>query len=382
MPKVKADYSNTIIYKLCCNDPSITEIYIGHTTNFTQRKHNHHSSCYNSNLKYYNILVYKFIRNNGGWNNWSMLKIEDYNCNDKYEAINRERYWIETLKSKLNVNNPIATDEEKIQQKKDWYEENKDKILEKGKINYGENKEQKLEYQKQYTEDNKDKIKEQQNNYRDKNKDKLAAQKKIYREQHKAQSAQANKEWKKANKEKLKELRAEVINCECGNQYTFGNKIRHLQSKIHTEYTDKLCGIVNPVISEEEEKVIEETKKKKISEQQKEYRKKNADYIKEWKKQHYGKNKQQITTQNMKYYHDHQDEIKEQSKIYQENNKEKIQLARKKRYQENKEKILESQKEMITCECGAHIRKTGKNEHCKSTKHQDYILSKNTIQIL
>ena len=37
---------------------------------------------------------------------------------------------------------------------------------------------------------------------------------------------------------------------------------------------------------------------------------------------------------------------------------------------------------MITCECGAHIRKTGKNEHCKSTKHQDYILSKNTIQIL
>ena len=57
-------------------------------------------------------------------------------------------------------------------------------------------------------------------------------------------------------------------------------------------------------------------------------------------------------------------------------------FQRKKRYQENKEKILESQKEMITCECGAHIRKTGKNEHCKSTKHQDYILSKNTIQIL
>ena len=43
MPKVKADYSNTIIYKLCCNDPSITEIYIGHTTNFTQRKNRHKS---------------------------------------------------------------------------------------------------------------------------------------------------------------------------------------------------------------------------------------------------------------------------------------------------------------------------------------------------
>ena len=142
MPKVKADYSNTVIYKLCCNDPSITEIYIGHTTNFTQRKHNHHSSCYNSNLKYYNLLVYKFIRNNGGWDNWTMLKIEDCNCNDKYEAMNRERYWIETLQSKLNVNNPISTKEEKEKQKKDWYEENKEEILEKGKIHYEENKEE------------------------------------------------------------------------------------------------------------------------------------------------------------------------------------------------------------------------------------------------
>ena len=82
MPKVKADYSNTIIYKLCCNDPSITEIYIGHTTNFIQRKHNHHSSCCNKNLKNYNIYVYQIIRNNGGWDNWSMLKIEHYNCNN------------------------------------------------------------------------------------------------------------------------------------------------------------------------------------------------------------------------------------------------------------------------------------------------------------
>ena len=381
MPKVKADYSNTIIYKLCCNDPSITEIYIGHTTNFTQRKNKHKSSCNNNNN--FDTRVYNFIRNNGGWDNWSMVQLEQHNCKNKREAEAIEHNCIKQFNALLNFNKPYAMcKEEPEKYKQNWYEENKDKILEKGKINYEENKEQKLEYQKQYAEDNKDKIKEQQNNYRDKNKDKLAAQKKIYREQHKAQAAQANKEWKKANKEKLKAQRAEVINCECGNQYTFGNKIRHLQSKIHTEYTDKLCGIVKPVISEEEEKVIEETKKKKISEQQKEYRKKNADYIKEWKKQHYAKNKQQITTQNMKYYHDHQDEIKEQSKIYQENNKEKIQLARKKRYQENKEKILESQKEMITCECGAHIRKTGNNKHCKSTKHQDYILSKNNIQIL
>jgi glucosamine 6-phosphate synthetase-like amidotransferase/phosphosugar isomerase protein len=75
----------------------------------------------------------------------------------------------------------------------------------------------------------------------------------------------------------------------------------------------------------------------------------------------------------MNYYYEHQDKIKEQNKKYQENNKEKIQLANKEKYQKNKEKILENQKEIIMCECGAHIRKAGMAEHCKSKKHQDYI---------
>ena len=61
MPKVKVDYTNTIIYKLCCNDPSISEIYIGHTTNFTQRKNSHKSCCTNN----FDTKVYNFIKNNG-----------------------------------------------------------------------------------------------------------------------------------------------------------------------------------------------------------------------------------------------------------------------------------------------------------------------------
>ena len=41
MPRVEIDYSNTIIYKISCKDTSITDIYVGHTTNFIQRKHTH-----------------------------------------------------------------------------------------------------------------------------------------------------------------------------------------------------------------------------------------------------------------------------------------------------------------------------------------------------
>ena len=34
MPKDIIDYSNTIIYKIYCKNETITDIYVGHTTNF------------------------------------------------------------------------------------------------------------------------------------------------------------------------------------------------------------------------------------------------------------------------------------------------------------------------------------------------------------
>ena len=34
---MKVDYQKTFIYKLCCRDPTITDIYVGHSTNFKQR---------------------------------------------------------------------------------------------------------------------------------------------------------------------------------------------------------------------------------------------------------------------------------------------------------------------------------------------------------
>ena len=48
MPKVEIDYSNTIIYKITCNDSNVTDKYVGHTTNFVQRKHAHKHNCSDS----------------------------------------------------------------------------------------------------------------------------------------------------------------------------------------------------------------------------------------------------------------------------------------------------------------------------------------------
>jgi hypothetical protein len=133
MPKISMDYQKTIIYKICCNDLSITDLYVGSTTNFIQRKYGHKSKCNNEKDKKYNIKVYQNIRENGGWNNWTMIEIEKYPCLDVNEATARERYWYEELQAKLNSIFPNRP-------KKEYYEANKDKIKETKKKYYEANK--------------------------------------------------------------------------------------------------------------------------------------------------------------------------------------------------------------------------------------------------
>jgi hypothetical protein len=98
MPVV--DYSKVIIYKIVCKDLNVTECYVGHTTNFRVRKTLHKYNCNNS-TKTSHFKVYEMIRANCGWNNWEMIEIEKYPCNDFNEARARERYWYEILNSKL-----------------------------------------------------------------------------------------------------------------------------------------------------------------------------------------------------------------------------------------------------------------------------------------
>jgi hypothetical protein len=77
MPRLPKNYSKNIIYKLVCNDLTIKECYVGHTTDFTRRKSEHKRTCNNENGEYYNTKVYKTIRENGGWICWTMIEIEN-----------------------------------------------------------------------------------------------------------------------------------------------------------------------------------------------------------------------------------------------------------------------------------------------------------------
>jgi len=141
MTRTPADYSKSVIYKICCKDPTIEDIYVGSTTNFTKRKAQHKKNCNNANHKGYNNYKYQFIRDNGGFDNWDMVLIKDYSTDTKRKLEMEERRVIEELKPTLNKQIPTRTykeyredNKEYIQDiNKEWYEKNKERILKKQK---------------------------------------------------------------------------------------------------------------------------------------------------------------------------------------------------------------------------------------------------------
>jgi predicted GIY-YIG superfamily endonuclease len=160
MPKLPIDYSNTIIYKLVHKeDYDNANIYIGSTTDYIRRKNNHKNSCNSEKTIGYNDKKYQYIRNNGGWDCFNMIEVEKYNCNDGNEARAREEYWRSHFNSQLNTKRAYRTDEERVENMKQYKQNNKEKIIEQMKKLYEANKENRLEYQKQYYYNKKNKNK-------------------------------------------------------------------------------------------------------------------------------------------------------------------------------------------------------------------------------
>ena len=175
------NYSNGIIYKICCRDTDIKEIYIGSTTNYRRRKHQHKRTCNNPNVKNYNLYVYQFIRNNGGFENWDMVEVEKYEAKDRRVLHKRERYWIEELKASLNKIIPTRT-------KKEYYNDNKEKLN---------------EYYKEYREQNKDKIKIRDKKYQMENKQKIKIKDKEKYQRNKEAILLRAKKYREQNRDKI-----------------------------------------------------------------------------------------------------------------------------------------------------------------------------------
>jgi len=204
-----------VIYKIVCDDVP-DYVYVGSTKAFRQRKAQHKSDCININKRTYNMKVYSTIRENGGWDNWRMVII-----NECEEGITKTQAHIieEEFRVKLNGNlnsHKCYITEEKIKEEKKKYDK---KYHENNKEYYEENKEKR----KKYYEENKQKLKEYKKEYYEENKEKI-------------------KEYREQNKEKIKEYyenNKEKITCECGCKICKLNLTKHQKTKKHIKLMEK-----------------------------------------------------------------------------------------------------------------------------------------------
>lgn len=194
-------YSNAKIYRLVNNVDG--EVYVGSTCDAL------HKRLYQHKLKAKadpHRNVYKHL-NQIGWENVSIVLVEQFPCSSKMELLKRERYFIEELKASLNKVIPTRTKQEYNEHRKDffaeymkeyqeknkelmvvkrkeWYEKNKQVILEKNKKRYEQNKEVLAKKQREYIEKNKEVIAEKKKQYQEKNKEAIKLYKKQYREKN------------------------------------------------------------------------------------------------------------------------------------------------------------------------------------------------------
>lgn len=203
MPRKPIDYSKTHFYKIVCKDTSITDCYVGHTTDFTKRKCQHKSCCLNENDSHYSVFLYDFIRKNGNWNNWDMVLIKTIKCENGLEARSIERKYYEELKASLNIDTPNQT-------KKEWEDKQSDEWKEKRKAYCRNHYHQNKEKYKQMREENKEHIKEQKKqNYLKK-------------------------------RDEIRKKLDEHFDCPCGGRYTLTHKALHCRTNRHQAYLQTL----------------------------------------------------------------------------------------------------------------------------------------------
>jgi hypothetical protein len=165
-----------VFYRLVCRDITVTECYVGHTTNEVDRRYNHKSDCTNEKGERYNRHVYRFIRDHGGFENWQLLVIEQLAVKDKVAAVLRERHWCELYNATLNSNVPGRT---------------------RAEYNLAHREEAAAHYV-----------------------------------EHRAEVLKRQAAHYAANKDRIKEKH----DCPCGGKHTTGDKLKHFRTVLHCAY--------------------------------------------------------------------------------------------------------------------------------------------------
>jgi len=158
------DFTNCYIYHIKSKDGIVH--YVGSTSNMNSRKSCHRFRCNNEHDKNHNLDIYRYIRNNGGFDAFSIVPISKIeNISNKTELRIAEQAEIKKYSNLKNMVGSYLSEEESvirnIEKCKKWrennpeycrqyYRENSEKISEHNRKYYRENPEKFSEYQRQY----------------------------------------------------------------------------------------------------------------------------------------------------------------------------------------------------------------------------------------
>lgn len=121
------------IYKIFCKSNLCKSVYIGSSKNFITRIDRHRTNTHNQNSRKYNYKLYKTIRDNGDWDNWSIEPLETFEMIDDIELLKKENDYIDFYKDNLNCKRAYLSPEDKKKYKhiynKQYYLKNKPKKI-------------------------------------------------------------------------------------------------------------------------------------------------------------------------------------------------------------------------------------------------------------
>ena len=213
------DYAECKIYKLVSSQTD--KIYIGSSCQKQLSKRlGQHKTDYKKYLNGKNRYMSSFeiVK----YPDAKIILVQAYpNCKNSMERCMFEQGHIDIVDcvNKLRAyTSPELAKEHNKERKKEYYEENKDQILENSKKYNDAHKEEIAIYYKEHYENNKEKILEYHKEYYD---------------THKEESAIRYKKRYDENKEKILEYAREKVICVCGAELTRGSLSKHKTSKIH-----------------------------------------------------------------------------------------------------------------------------------------------------
>jgi hypothetical protein len=197
-------YENSKIYRLLCEDG---HYYYGSTiAELRSRLWGHKDSS-----KTMTSRVYTHI-NSIGWDKVRIELVESFSCKNRLEIRMKENEYINAAKSDilcLNTLPAFASDEEKQQRAINYYEKNKDSILERNKKYMESHKDDIVEKRKEHYEKNKSTIQSKNKEYLEQNKDRVRQQRKQFYEQNKERLLAEKREKRSINKEETRNKRKE-----------------------------------------------------------------------------------------------------------------------------------------------------------------------------